>query len=276
MALKYKMLENNEGIAIDDNGLPVVFDDEKEDEKEFGLNAIHLYTKIPALNAEAQKHREAKEEMKKKLEEYAGLDVKEIKEKLDSFAGIDPIKAKKALETVANLDHVGKEQGIKVEEIKAEAAIAWKLQIEELKDTFANKLNDVSKVVEKKDSAIRNLLVKGAFDRSEFIKNHTVVPSEMAYNTFGSHFKIEEDQKVFAVNSQGKTIYSVSKPGDPASPEEAIEALINEYEYKDSILRTNAGGSGAGGNTNSTATKRQEAERLKAMNPTARLNELWK
>jgi len=277
MTLQYKLLESGDGIQVDADGRPLVFDDEKEDEKEFGLDAIHLFSKIPALQAEAKGYREEKETYKAQLDAFDGLTPEDVKKKLDSFIGIDPEDAKKALATMANLDQLDKERNIEVEKLKAGVAEAYETQMKDLTTAYTGKIQERDQAIERKDAAIRNLLIKGAFDRSSFIKNHTDVPSEMVYNTFGKNFSVEEKDgtlRVFAVRGNGDKILSMSKPGDPAAPEEAIEVLINESPYKDSILKTSPGGSGAGGNTNPDATQRQKSEALARMSPSERLKVL--
>jgi hypothetical protein len=49
--MKYKMDETEKFILMDDQGLPVVIAD---DDKEFGLDGIDLYSKIPTLQNEAK------------------------------------------------------------------------------------------------------------------------------------------------------------------------------------------------------------------------------
>jgi len=277
MALQYRLLESGEGIQIDEDGRPLVFDNEKESEKEFGLDAIHLFSKIPALQAEARGYREEKDQYRSKLDAFDGLAPDEVRKKLTSFVGIDPEDAKKALATMANLDQLDKERNIEVEKLKAGVAEAYEIQMKDLTTAYTGKVNERDQAIERKDSAIRNLLIKGAFDRSAFIKGHTDVPSEMIYNTFGKNFSVEEKDgnlRVFAVRRNGDKILSMTKPGDPAAPEEAIEALINESPYKDDILKTSPGGSSAGGNTSPDATQRQKSEAFARMSPEERLKAL--
>jgi len=277
MALQYKLLESGEGIQVDESGHPIVFDDEKEDEKAFPLDALHLYSKIPSLQAEAKQYREKRDEFKKQLEAFSGLNPDEIRTKLATYDGLNPEEARKALETVANMGQLDKDRSVEVTKIKEEANKAFESKMREVQKSYEQQLGDRNGVISQKDIAIRRLMVKGAFDQSEFIKNHTVVHPTMVYNTFGNNFKIEEengDLQVFAVNSKGDRIFSMSKPGDPASPEEAIEALINEWPYKDTILKTSAGGSGAGGNVQPDVTKRQKLAELQSLNPEERLERI--
>ena len=275
MAIVYQLLEDGSGVKIDANGHPLVFDDEKD--KEFGLDAISLYSKIPALQAEAKKYREGfanlePNDVHEKLTAYA-----EQSERLRAFGDLDPEKAKEAIATMQNLDQLDKERNIEIEKIKAGVSEAYKSKIKDIDESYTRKVGALEEAIYNKDSAIRDLLIRGAFDRSEFIKEQTVLPSDLAYSYFGKHFKIEEDNgrlKVFALDSKGDKIFSLSKPGDPATPEEAIEVLINEYPQKDNILRTTSGGAGSTGNTTTGASDRAKREALKLMNPTERLSAL--
>jgi hypothetical protein len=276
MALVYKLLEDGSGIAMDENGHPVVVNNEKDNE-EFGMDAIHLYGKIPALQAEAKRYREERDKYKTKADAIGDIDPNELVERLNAFADIDPKAARDALATVANLDQLDKEKNIEIEKVKAGVAESYNSKIRDLDASYNKRVQALEDSIANKDSAIRHLLIRGAFDRSEFIKDQTVLPPEIAYNTFGRHFKIDEDNgnlRVYALGHDGEKIFSLAKPGEYASPEEAIELLINQYPQKESILRTNNGGSGAGGNTAAGSGERAKMAALKAMNPAERLNAL--
>jgi hypothetical protein len=49
--MEYKLDESGTHIMMDEQGLPIVVTD---DDKEFGLDAMDLYTKIPGLQTEAK------------------------------------------------------------------------------------------------------------------------------------------------------------------------------------------------------------------------------
>lgn len=278
MALTYKFLEDGSGIFMDENKQPVVID-AAENNKEFGLDAIHLYTKIPALQAEAKKYREGfadlePDDVHTKLDAYD-----DMYEKLQAFGDLDSKEAKDAIATVANLGELDKEKNIEIEKVKEKVADGYKTKINENSIQHDKIVKGLQDTITHKDSNIRNLLIRGAFDRSEFLKTQTTLPPDMAYARFGDHFKIEEDGdelRVFALDQKGDRIFSPIKPTDSASPEEAIEVLINAYSGRDSIMRTTAGGSSAGGNTGGSTSKRAETERLKGLPPSERLNEFWK
>jgi hypothetical protein len=275
MALAYKLLADGSGIAVDDNKNPIVIDDEKE--KEFGLDAISLYSKIPSLQAEAKKYREERDSFKNKVEVLGDVDPAELIERVNAFHDIDPKAAREALSTVANLDQLDKEKNIEIEKVKAGVAESYNAKIRDLDNLHLKKVQTLEESLSSKDAAIRHLLIRGAFDRSEFIRDQTVLPPEIAYNTFGKQFKIDDENgqlKVFALDNKGEKIFSLARPGEYASPDEAIEILINQYPQKDSILRTSNGGSGASGNTLQGAGERAKRAALNALNPVQRLTEL--
>lgn len=283
MAIEYKLLENGNGIAMDDNGHPIVVERDESNEdaepKEFGLDAVHLYSKIPALQAEAKSYREERDAFKEKVEALGDLDPKEVREKLKSFGDLDPQKAREALETVQNLGQLDKEKSIEIDKVKAGVAEAYESKMKDLEDSYNRRVQALEGDVNNKDSAIRELLIKGAFDRSSFIKDKTVLPSEVAYNTFGRHFSIENDDRLglraIATDYSGDKIFSTAKPGDPASPEEAIEYLIEHYPQKDTFLKSSGGsGSGAGGNLSGDGNERAKLAAIKGLPPAERLNAL--
>jgi hypothetical protein len=277
MALAYKYLDGGSGIAVDANSNPIVFDDENEDEKEFGLDAIHLYSKIPALQAEAKKYREERQVLQTKLEPFGEEDPVELLKRLQAFGDLDPEKAKKAVSVVSNLDDLDKDKNIEIERVKAGVAESYKSKIKDIDIVNEQKISGFQNSLTQKDQVIRNLLIRGAFDRSEFIKDQTVLTSDIAYDSFGRFFQVEEDGanvQVFALDRAGEKIFSKASPGEYASPEEAIELIINGYPQKDSILRSHSGGSGAGGNKDVGGSKKAKLRALAAMGPAERLNAL--
>ena len=64
----------------------------------------------------------------------------------------------------------------------------------------------------------------------------------MVQARFGSAFKVE-DGKIVAYDNAGNKIFSRSRPGELADFDEALETLVDQYPYKDQILK----GSGASG-----------------------------
>ena len=95
MALQYKLKDGH--IETSEDGHPLVFDDQDEDQKEFALDAIHLYSKVPTLQGESKKYREANEQLKSKLSMFGEVEPEEIAEKLqtlEEFGEITPKEAK--------------------------------------------------------------------------------------------------------------------------------------------------------------------------------------
>ncbi len=275
MALAYKLVEDGSGIQVNADGHPLVVDDAND--KEFGLDAIDLHSKIPTYQAESKNFREERDTYKTKVEAFGDLNPEDITTKLKAFGDLDPEEAKDAINTVANLGQLDKERNIEIDKIKDGFDASYKVKIRDIDTAHGKKVELLEQDLGRKEAAIRILLIKGAFDSNTFIKEQTLLPSEIAYAQFGKHFEIEEDSgklTVVARNYAGDRIMSLAKPGDYALPEEAIELLINEYSQKDSIMRTTAGGSGAAGNTSASNVKKQQLKELAKLQPAARLNEL--
>lgn len=279
MALQYKKTDSGK-IDVDGNGNPLVFDDEEEEEKTFGLDAIHLYSKIPTLQAEAKTYREERDKLHQRMAPFGEAKPEDILAKirrLDAFGDISPEKAKEALELVDNLKDVDEQNAVKIEKVKAGVADSYESRIRDIDTAHAKRVGEMEQAMQRKDYAIRNLVIKGAFDRSEFIRDATVLTPDIAYDSFGRYFVVEEGDdglQVYALDRAGEKIFSKAKPGEYAEPEEAIELLINSYPQRDSILRSTGGGSGAGGNANQRASKRAKMAELASLPAVERLKAL--
>ena len=266
MALQYK--KNKDGyIEMSEEGHPIVFDDQDEEEKAFALDAIHLYSKVPALQAEAKKYREEKDKLSKKLgmfgEDVEPEDIANRLKTLEEFGNITPKEAREAKEMLKNLKDVDEDNKVQIEKVKAGVAESYESKIRDIDAQYQQKLGSYEDNIRRKDSAIRNLIIKGAFDRNEFIKERTVLTPDIAYDSFGKFFVVEDTDKglsVYAVDRSGEKIFSKAKPGEYAQPDEAIELIINDYPSKDNILRTSTGGSNAGGNSSGGGNRQRMAE----------------
>ena len=120
-----------------------------------------------------------------------------------------------------------------VEKVKAEA-------IKAVEEKYAP-------IVQERDALQNQLhgeLIGGGFARSQMIKDKISVPADMVQAQFGRNFKVENG-KVVAYDNHGQQIYSRSRPGELADFDEALDQLIDGYQYKDHILK---GGQGSGGN----------------------------
>lgn len=222
--------------ALDDKGLPIYVHD---DGKEIGFDAPQAAAKIAALNAEARNHREAKEAAETKLKTFEGID--------------DPEAARTALQTVANLDEGQLVTAGKVDEVKRSVETA-------LEAKYAGKIKgletQVAELTTDRDGLRTSLdseVIGGAFGRSKYLAEKTILPPEVAEAYFRPHFRIE-DGKLVARDKEGVVIHSRQNTGNPADFEEAIETIVEAYPRKGNILKgTGANGSGAAGSSGGSA-----------------------
>ena len=225
--MKLKLDENGHVVVKD--GFPVWV---AEDGAEIAYNVPDLVNKISAVNAESAGRRK---------------DIDALTSQLKAFDGIDPEKAKAALETVANLDAGKLIDAGKVDDLKMEIKKSYDGKISDLEKALADSKKDSADRLAAKEASIRTLLVKGIFDSSAFLKDKTVLPSDVAYASFGRHFEVKEENGELRVvaTMNGQPIFSRSDPGTFAAPEEALEAIIDKYPMKDRILKAPDGGSGS-------------------------------
>jgi hypothetical protein len=129
----------------------------------------------------------------------------------------------------------------------------------------------VTKEVETLKSQLHAQMVGGAFSRSKFIAEKFAAEGpagvEIAQALFGARLKVE-DGKVIGYDASGNKLYSRSRPGELADPDEAIELLIDAYPHKGSILKgTGASGGGAGPSANAGGKKTFTRSQFEALNP---------
>lgn len=253
--MKYKMAEDGK-IVVDEKGNPVVVDD---DEKEFGLDAIHLYSKIPSLQAEAKKYREAKEQLENEIKKF---------EKIK-----DPEKALKALEKVQNLDDSQLISLNEVEKLKESLIRVEQEKLEELK-------KNMQSLIEEKDSAIGKLkgdiyktMVSSQFQKSSYFNGtnpKTILLPDIAESYFGKYFRIEKVDgatKIVGYFDEGgqNKIYSKEKAGELAGFEEAIGEIILKHPMRESILKPSTGAGSPGSNNRRSSTfEKKQIEGMKA------------
>ena len=225
---------DGESVAIQD-GHPVwVYDDGKESPFDAG-SALNT---IKTLTGESVSRKKKIQEIESKLELFK--DIENPEEYLT--------KANKALETVKNMKDKDFIAAGEVEQLKRGVAESYETKIRELEKGYKTQLDEREKLIQAKDEGIHKLLVKGAFAQSDFIRHKTVLPPDMAFDSFGRYFQIEEVEgqpQAVAVRPNGEKIFSLREPGSYASTDEAIEILISERKDKDAILRGNPGGSGS-------------------------------
>lgn len=228
MKLKTIEVEGQTYAEIQD-GKPVYVSD---DGKETAFDAPGTVQTISRLNAEAKAHREAKEAAEKRLKGFEGID--------DAEAAI------KALATIKNLDDKKLVDAGEVDRVKAEAIKA----VEE-------KYKPVVERAETLEKQLRQEKIGGSFARSKFISDKLAVPIPMVEKTFGDHFTIDEG-RIVAKDANGNPIYSKSNPGELAGFDEALESLVEQFPYRDSILKAKSAsggetkGDGSGGGSRKT------------------------
>lgn len=216
-----KLLLDANGNAVIRNGKPVYVGD---DGKEIEFDAPATVQTITRLNAEAKSHRERAEAAETSLKTFEGI--------------ADPAAARKALETVKNLDDKKLVDAGEVEKVKAEAIKA----VEEKYAPVVKKAGDL-------EQALYSEKIGGSFSRSKVIADKFAIPADLVQARFGSAFKIE-DGKTVAYDQAGQKIFSRARPGELADFDEALEVLVDQYPYKDSILKGSGASGGGAGSSN--------------------------
>jgi len=224
-------LDANGNVVVQD-GKPVYVHD---DGKEVAFDVPAAVSKITSLNAEAKSHREAKEAAETKLKAFEGIE--------------DGEAARKALETVKNIKDGELLTAGKVEEIKAAARKAAEEQVAAANKASAEKLAQTQGELQKVTDQLYSEKIGGSFTRSKFITEKSAIPADLVQAKFGSSFKIE-DGRIVAVDSSGNKIYSRARPGELADFDEALETLIDQYPYKDQILKGDVKAGGGAQNNN--------------------------
>lgn len=216
--MKLKLDAN--GNAVLQDGKPVYV---KDDGSEVAFDVLGTTQTITRLNAEAKSHRERAELAEGKLKVFDGIE--------------DPKKALEALGIVANLDQKKLVDAGEIEKVKGEISKAFQAQL----DTATTRAQQL-------EAQLYAEKVGGAFARSKVIAEKLAIPPDMVEARFGKAFSIE-DGRIVAKDANGNKLYSASNPGELAGFDEALGMLVEQYPYKDQILKgTGASGSGAAGN----------------------------
>lgn len=235
-------LDANGNVVVQD-GKPVYVAD---DGKEIAFDVVGTQATIGRLNSEAKGNRERAEAAEKSLKSFDGI--------------ADPAAALKALETVSSLDAKKLIDAGEVEKVKSEISKAFQAQLDQA--------NGKAQTLEQ---ALYGEKVGGAFARSKMIAEKLAIPADLVQARFGQQFKIEEGKTV-AYDMHGNKIYSRARPGEIADFDEALESLIDQYPYKDTILKSSgASGSGAHGNSQGAGgSKTLTQAQFQSMTPAAR------
>lgn len=220
-----KLKLDDKGNAVVQDGKPVYVDDKGA---EIAFDAPGTIATIGRLNGEAKGHRERAEKAEGDLKKFEGI--------------IDPEAAKKALGIVKNLDDKKLVDAGEVDKVKQEAIKA-----------SDEKYQPFVKKAEQLEAQLNAHLIGGAFAGSEFIAKRFAAEGpagvEFARSIFEKNFKVE-DGKVVAVDGNGQKLFSRARPGELASPEEAIEMLVDASPHKAHLLKPQGSGGGAGGHKN--------------------------
>ncbi|HUB90959.1 MAG TPA: DUF6651 domain-containing protein [Dyella sp.] len=237
--MKLKTVEiNGKHYAEIADGKPIYLHD---DGKEIPFDAAQTVDTIKRLNGEAKGHRE-------RAETAEGA--------LKVFEGLDPAAARKALDVVKNLDDKKLVDAGDVERVKAEA-------IKAVEDKYA----PIVKERDKLQASLVSEKIGGSFARSKLIADKLAIPADLVQARFGEHFKLE-GENVVAYDKSGNKLFSRSNPGELAAFDEALEMIVEQYPYRDSILKgTGASGGGAqnnnpGGASGNKSIPRAQFEKL--------------
>lgn len=194
----------------------------KDDGSDIAFDAARAVKKINELNEESKKHRLAAE--------AADLRTK-------AFEGVDPEEAKKAMK-IAN--------GIK-DKTLYESGDVDRLK-EQITTTLRAETDKEKARADAAETALNFEVIGGAFARSKFLNDKTVVPRDMVQAVFAKNFKRDEKGNVVAVDDNGVQLLSTKLLGEPAPFEEAVEILISRHPNKDMILKSDLkSGSGVRG-----------------------------
>jgi len=204
---------DDEGNVVIDNGNPVLV---HADGKETSVDGDQLFGKVTELNTESANRRRQLKDAELKLKHFDGI------EDLGEFV----VNANKAMDTVKNLSDKKLVDAGEVERIKTETAKGFQIKLEASDDRAA-----------KAEKALDRHVIGGSFARSKFISDALTIPSDMVESRFGSSFAVQ-DGKLVATDANGNEIYSRENPGQLAEFDEALEAIVGAYPYKDDILKS--------------------------------------
>lgn len=235
--MKLKVDENGNAVITD--GKPVYVHD---DGKEIAFDAPGTVATIGRLNAEAKEHRLAKEALETKFSKIP--------------ADFDFEKATQALTTVKNLADKQIVDAGEVDKLKADAV---KVALDNYEST---KYKPLKTKFDEQEQRMRSLIMGHAFASSKFITEKMSIPAAMVQSHFGHLLKVDGD-KLIGYDATGNQVFSRAQPGHPASFDEWIETVVDQFPYKDSVLKgsgatgTGAKGSAAGGGGSKTMTRAQ-------------------
>lgn len=216
-------------VTIDGKTYAEIQDDKPvytgDDGKDVAFDAPGTVATISRLNGEAKSHRERAETAEKNLK---------------TFEGLDPAAARDALEKITKIDA---KKLIEAGDMDAAIQTALKPVQEEL--ALAKKTNETL------TGSLNKEVIGNAFGRSKFATEKlTPAGVDLVRTMYQDRIKVE-DGKPIGFDANGQKIFSKARPGEAADFDEIVESLVEQYPYKDHILKgTGASGGGAGGQNN--------------------------
>jgi len=236
-------LDDNKNVVMQGENPVFVHPDGREEP----FNGDSVLIRLGELKNESKDRRQKYSDLKKKVQPL--LD-SEYAEDLDGFLS----KARESIELVKNYKEKGDPTATEIDKIKEGVAELFERRIQDKEKAHLRELETRNNVITEKTKQLHRMLIKSEFDRSDFLKEKTHLIPEMAYDTFGKQFIIEEsdgkDPKVFALDDTGEKIFSL-QGSKYADPQEAIEILVRAHVQRDKILKSSSGGSGAQGGSGS-------------------------
>ena len=211
-----------------------------EDGKESPFNAESALKTIKDTTAESMSRKEK---------------IKGLEAQLAPFQDLDPKAAKEALETVKNLEDKQLIDAGEVDKVKKNLAESYEANLSNTKKSYEDRLAEREARIQLLETNTDELLLLGAFERSEFLREKTYLTPDIAYATFKKNLRVEYDnnQKPYVVGYvDDEKLFSRREPGKLASPEESIQMIIDAYPQKERIMRgsgTAGSGGGPGGMT---------------------------
>lgn len=257
MALIYKTEEKDgkKFIEVDDKGLPIVVDTDKPEDdntRQFSLDALHLFKKVPDLTNQVNIFKQNYEGAKpfiSKLEEVSGKKREELMPWIESlkntFSELETYKAKGS-------EVEGKIQNIKNESKQAteKARLEAEQRIKQLEEDHKTEKSILA-------NQIHKLMISDMFKSSQFVKEKCAYDPIAIEALFSNYFSVEQKDGNFVTvgyktsNKKAQTeqekILSKERGYEPANFDECLERLIIDSPIRDKILLGNQT-SGAGVN----------------------------
>lgn len=239
-------------LAVDENGAAKVTEDGKpiylnKDNEEVPVDPPAMYQKILDLGTENKKFRETAEGITGKYK------VLESIEDFDAWYE----KATQALEHVDNFNDKEWLDVKKVDAMKSQMKDAHTKELGQVRTQFENTINEQTDTIGKKDAQIRKLVVSNRFSSSPLFSGQapkTTMTPEVAEAFFGHHFQVQDDETtgqpiVRAFFANGDVVYSASpeRVGEPATFDEGMQIIFDQYPNRDQYLRSKSGSGATGG-----------------------------